>query len=142
LSLFATLLLGYYLRVCDYGYCKLLEVEPEAIAISSCESGDGLHFGTIDWDAVSKTDDTGAFQFNDATWQLLTDTDGRAKDAPHSLQVLKFYELWNHGLGWKHWKSSQPCWSQWIRIDKNGRAVWKGKKYITSQQTGAPLAKD
>ena len=126
LSLFVTILLGYYLRVCDFGYCKTIEVGPEVIAITSCESGDGLNFGTIAWDAVSKTKDTGAFQFNDATWALFDTGFPRAKDAPHSLQVYKFYELWNHGMGWTHWKASRDCWGQWITVTKSGRAVWNG----------------
>jgi hypothetical protein len=128
LSLFVTILLGYYLRVCDFGYCKTIEVEPEVIAITSCESGDGLNFGTIKWDAVGivNPEDTGAFQFNDRTWRGFKTGFPHAKDAPHSLQVYKFYELWNDGLGWTHWKASRKCWGQWISVTKDGRAVWNG----------------
>ena len=124
MNLFVTLMLGYYLKVCDFGYCKMLQVEPEVIAVASCESGDGLNFGTIDWSAVSETNDTGAFQFNDATWELFNTGHAHAKDAPQAIQIEKFYQLWNHGWGWKHWKASKGCWGQWISV-KNGRAVWK-----------------
>jgi hypothetical protein len=116
--------LSLYLRVCDFGYCKLTPVDTAVIAITSCESGDGHNFGTIKWDAVSKTNDTGAFQFNDRTWRWLTNRNDRAMDAPHSAQLMAFYKLWNDGYGHTHWSASQPCWSQWLEI-KNGRAVAK-----------------
>lgn len=115
-------LLEFQFRVCDFGYCKTVPVETAVIAISSCESGDGHHFGTIDWDAVSETNDTGAFQFNDRTWRWLTGRDDRAVDAPHSVQLEAFRKLWNNGYGHKHWSASQKCWSQWLEI-KDGRAV-------------------
>lgn len=122
MSIVLSMFLGFYLRLCDFGYCKTVEVEPEVVAITSCESGDGYHFGTIDWDAVSETNDTGAFQFNDYTWSWLTGRTDRAIDAPHSVQLAAFYTLWNNGYGWKHWKASQGCWGKWLEI-KEGRAV-------------------
>lgn len=120
----ASVLLDLYIRVCDFGYCKLVPVEPAVIAITSCESGDGHNFGTISWDAVSHTNDTGAFQFNDRTWRWLTGREDRAKDAPQSIQLDAFYKLWNNGYGYTHWSASQRCWGQWLEIE-DGRAVAK-----------------
>lgn len=134
-------MLGFYLNLCDSDGCSQVEVDPAAIAISSCESGDGHNFGTIDWNAVSKTNDTGAFQFNDKTWEWLTGQEGRAKDSPQALQLEMFYKLWNNGYGWSHWNSSKPCWSQWIKIDSKGRAVWRTEiQYSISQQNGVHRA--
>lgn len=124
MSIIASVVLTFYLRVCDFGYCKSVPVGPEVIAITSCESGDGYHFGTISWDAVSETNDTGAFQFNDKTWRWLSGRTDRAIDAPHSVQLEMFYKLWNDGYGHKHWSASQHCWGKWLEI-QDGRAVAK-----------------
>jgi len=124
LSIVLSIFLSLYLRVCDFGYCKNVPVGVEVIAITSCESGDGHNFGTISWDAVSHTNDTGAFQFNDRTWEWLTGKKERAINAPHSKQLEMFYKLWNDGYGYRHWSPSQRCWSQWLEI-KDGRAVAK-----------------
>lgn len=117
--------LGLYLRVCDFNYCKTVEVPPEVIAITACESGDGHNLGTIDWQAVSVTGDTGAFQFSPSTWRWLTGRNDEAKDAPQALQLSTFYKLWNNGYGWTHWNSSKACWSQWMKINRKNQAVWR-----------------
>jgi hypothetical protein len=122
LTIFASVLLTVYLRLCDFGYCKTIPVETAVIAVSSCESGDGHNFNTINWNAISKTNDTGAFQFNDRTWRWLTGREDRAIDAPQSIQLEAFYKLWDNGYGYTHWSASQKCWSQWLEI-KDGRAV-------------------
>ncbi len=38
-------------------------------------------------------------------------------------QYSAFIRLWDDGYGWQHWTASQPCWSQWMRIENN-QAVW------------------
>lgn len=116
-------LLEIQFRVCDFGYCKSVEVTPEVIAITSCESGDGHNWGTIKWDAVSHTNDTGAFQFNDLTWEWLSGKKERAKDAPQSKQLEMFYKLWNNGYGWKHWVSSKGCWGKWATFTNDDRVL-------------------
>lgn len=122
MSLLLFVLLEISFKICDFGYCKSITVAPEVIAISSCESGDGHNWGTISWDAVSQTNDTGAFQFNDKTWAWLTGTEGHAKDAPGSKQLDMFYKLWDNGYGWKHWSSSRACWGKWAKFENN-RAI-------------------
>lgn len=124
MSLLLFVLLEISFKVCDFGYCKSVTVAPEVIAISSCESGDGHNWGTISWDAVSQTNDTGAFQFNDKTWTWLTGTEERAKDAPQSKQLDMFYKLWDNGYGWTHWSSSKECWGKWAYFE-GSRAVIK-----------------
>jgi len=120
-----TMFLGLYLRVCDFNYCRSIEVKPEVIAVTTCESGDTENLGTIDWDAVSVTGDTGAFQFSPSTWKWLTNRTDNAKDAPQSLQLITFYRLWDNGYGWTHWNSSKACWSKWMKINRNNQAVWR-----------------
>jgi len=39
-------------------------------------------------------------------------------------QYTAFRRLWSDGTGWRHWKSSQACWSQWMVVI-DGRAVWQ-----------------
>lgn len=120
----ATVLLDLYLRVCDFHFCRVIPVETEVLAIMACESGDTVTLGSHSWSAVSHTNDTGGFQFNDATWRWLTNRTDRAKDAPQTVQLQVFYKLWDNGYGYTHWTSSQSCWSQWLEI-KDGRAVAK-----------------
>ncbi len=116
--------LSFYLNICDYGYCKQVRVEPTTLAIVACESGNQVDLTSRDWDAVSRTGDTGAFQFSDSTWQWLTKRTDRAKDAPQQIQLDTFYKLWDNGYGWRHWNSSKSCWSKWMTITKQGQAVW------------------
>jgi hypothetical protein len=40
-------------------------------------------------------------------------------------QYAAFQRLWNGGKGWKHWRSSQACWSQWLTVNDEGKAVWR-----------------
>jgi hypothetical protein len=112
--------------VCNTGVChaQTIEVIPAAVAIASCESGDGLNWGTIDWRARSPTDDGGAFQFNDYTYVWLAGHPNAELDSPRS-QYRQFIRLWDNGRGWRHWASSKPCWGQWLVIDDAGRAVMK-----------------
>jgi hypothetical protein len=91
-----------------------------AVAIATCESGNTVDFGTYDWSARSYTDDGGAFQFNDATWNWLTNRKHADKASP-GLQVTQFIRLWENGEGASHWSSSQACWSKWLT--DNGRPV-------------------
>ena len=95
----------------------------EAAAIVSCESGDGHTFGTYSLYARSATRDGGLFQFNDATYKLLRGRTHAETDTPTD-QYGAFRELWNGGRGWRHWRSSQACWSQWLAINDEGVAVW------------------
>lgn len=129
ISLFFSVYLSFVL--CDFGYCKTIEVDVPVIAITTCESGDAHNFGTIDWNAVSVTNDTGAFQFNDATWAWVTGRDDRAKDAPQAVQLEAFYTLWNDGYGWTHWNSSKACWQEWLTINEDGRAVPKNNLHLS-----------
>jgi hypothetical protein len=84
-----------------------------AVAIATCESGNTIDFGTYDWTARSVTNDGGAFQFNDATWNWLVGT-GSGDTATPLLQVKTFQRLYLHGTGIVHWSASQQCWSQWL----------------------------
>lgn len=124
-------------------------ISPEAQAIATCESGDTVTLGTINYTAINRnsdgTIDTGAWQFNSYwvwnpidRWAIIPvannvyDISSRefirrwptAKDAPPDVQYAMFLSLWNDGYGWWHWASSKPCWDQWMTIQK-GRAVWK-----------------
>lgn len=91
-----------------------------ATAIATCESGDTVTFGTYDWTARSATNDGGAFQFNDATWEWLVGY-GRGDTVTPVRQVAAFDLLYRSGQGITHWSASRPCWSKWI--DNEGRAV-------------------
>ena len=55
----------------DRCYRKPFIITREAVAIVSCESGDGHTYGTFDPYARSKTNDGGFFQFNDRTYKLM-----------------------------------------------------------------------
>jgi hypothetical protein len=118
-------ILFYYL-LCNGSDCNVVPfaVTREAAAIVACESGDGHNYGTYSRHARSHTKDGGLFQFNDATYEWLTGRTHADTDTPAN-QYDTFQRLWNDGRGWKHWKASQPCWSQWMRIDDDGRAVWR-----------------
>jgi len=127
----------------------VITISPEATAIATCESGDTVTLGSIDYTAVNKntdgTYDTGAWQFNSYwvwsksdRWAIIPIANGvydissteflrkypTAADAPPSVQYEMFKFLWNNGYGWRHWASSRKCWSQWMTID-NGRAIIK-----------------
>lgn len=112
--------------VCSTGVChaQTIEVIPAAVAIAACESGDGIHWGTIDWGARSPTDDGGAFQFNDVTYQWLTNHTNAELDTP-AAQYKQFVRLWNDGRGWRHWQSSKSCWDQWLYINEDEKAMIK-----------------
>ncbi len=119
------IILFYYL-LCNGSDCKVVPfaVTREAAAIVACESGDGLNYGTYSRHARSATNDGGLFQFNDATYEWLEGRTHADTDAP-ATQYAAFLRLWDDGKGWKHWKASKACWSQWMRIDEEGRAVWR-----------------
>jgi len=118
-----SIILFWYL-ICSTGTCQPVpfEVSREAGAIISCESGDGLHYGTYSLYARSETADGGLFQFNDKTYLWLTGRDHAELDSPE-VQYETFRKLWRDGRGWKHWRASQACWSQWMSIQDN-TAVW------------------
>jgi hypothetical protein len=119
-----TIILFWYLT-CSGGMCDVvpLELTREAVAIVSCESGDGHNYGTYTTHARSHTSDGGLFQFNDATYEWLTGRTHADTDT-YANQVDAFRRLWNDGRGWRHWRSSRACWGQWLTIDDEGRAVW------------------
>lgn len=119
-----TVILFWYL-LCDGGACRTapFAVTREAAAIVACESGDGLTYGTYTRHARSATADGGLFQFNDATYKWLAGRTHADTDTPEA-QYAAFLRLWDDGRGWKHWRSSQPCWSQWLTIEDD-RAVWR-----------------
>lgn len=119
------IILFWYL-LCNGGVCAPvpLEVSREAAAIVACESGDGYTYGTYSTKARSKTNDGGIFQFNDATYTWLVGRDHAEHDT-YENQYAAFRRLWAGGAGWQHWRSSQPCWGQWLRIDESGVAVWR-----------------
>lgn len=120
-----TVVLFWYL-LCDGGACSVVPfaVTREAAAVVSCESGDGLNYGTYSMHARSATQDGGLFQFNDATYEWLQDRTHADTDTPAN-QYDAFVRLWRDGRGWKHWKSSQACWSQWMTVNDDGVAVWR-----------------
>lgn len=131
------------------GECTAVTMSPEAYAIAACESGDTETLGSLDWQAVNVnvdgTVDQGAFQFN-SYWiwnpadlwimepianrigmsgKTFTTLWPTPNDAPPAIQLKVFDYVWNDGYGWQNWSASQPCWSQWLRIDESGRAVFK-----------------
>lgn len=115
-----------YLACSGHGEsCKTIPfvVTREAAAIAACESGDGRTFGTHDRYARSKTSDGGLFQFNDRSYKLWTGRTHAENDSPE-FQYDLFIRIWDNGKGWRHWKASQHCWSQWMEI-QDGVAVWK-----------------
>ena len=116
----------YLWFVCNLSECHAehITVTREALAIMSCESGDGWSYGTFDFTARNRrTHDGGAFQFNDKTAEWLTGRTNAETWEP-ATQYAVFLRLWDDGAGWKHWKSSKPCWERWLLIDDEGRAVW------------------
>jgi hypothetical protein len=52
---------------------------------------------------------SGLFQFIDGTWRAVTGRSDRAKDAPVSVQIAAFYELWDGGRGAHHWVVAPKC---------------------------------
>jgi len=120
----STLITLFIALVCHTGTChaSTITITREAMAIASCESGDGWHYGTYSWTARSATADGGAWQFNDSTALWLMGMDHAEQWEP-TTQYTAFIRLWSDGYGWQHWTASQPCWSQWLKIENN-RAVW------------------
>lgn len=120
-----TVILFWYL-LCNGSECQAVpfSVTREAAAVIACESGDGATYGTYSRHARSATADGGIFQFNDSTYLWLTGRTHADTDTP-AAQYDAFTRLWNNGKGWKHWTASQPCWSQWLRINEEGVAVWQ-----------------
>ena len=118
------IILFYYL-LCSGSDCRVVPfaVSREALAIISCESGDGHNYGTYTTQSRSKTHDGGLFQFNDKTYLWLMGTDHAQRDS-YENQYTAFRRLWSDGTGWKHWKSSQACWSQWMVV-VDDKAVWQ-----------------
>jgi hypothetical protein len=119
-----TIVLFWYL-VCNTSACHTepFAVTPEALAIISCESGDGHNYGTFTRWARSDTNDGGLFQFNDKTYLGLTGKTNAELDSPAN-QYAAYKRLWNNGKGWRHWKASQGCWGQWLEVNSEGLAVW------------------
>ena len=120
-----TIILFWYLT-CSGGMCDVvpLEVPREAAAIVACESGDGHNFGTYSKHARSATADGGLFQFNDSTYEWLAGRTHADTDT-YENQVDAWRRLWRDGRGWKHWRSSQACWGQWMTVNEEGVAVWQ-----------------
>lgn len=143
----------FFALICFGGYCepRYVEMSFEAAAIASCESGNTVTLGSVDWDAtnvnVDGTVDSGAFQFNgywiwnphdrwmmrpfaNSVLGMSSDTLFHlwavAGDAPPEVQVALFEYVWDGGNGWRHWSASRPCWSKWMEVT-DGTAVWKQK---------------
>jgi hypothetical protein len=121
----STVILFWYLS-CSGGVCHVepFTVTREAAAIVACESGDGATYGTYSMHARSETADGGLWQFNDATYEWLA---GRTHADTDTIQAQysAFRTLWAGGRGWRHWISSQACWSQWLVVNEQGVAVWR-----------------
>ncbi len=137
--------------VCALGMCHVehIVITPEAAAVATCESGDTVTLGSLEWDAINinvdGTVDGGAWQINDYwiwsstdRWMMrpiaqrlgMTSDDvltawPRIEDAPPAVQYAAFEVIWNDGYGWQHWSASKPCWEQWLDIDETGRATWR-----------------
>ena len=112
---------------CTLGTCHVeaLMVTPEAVAVATCESGDTVDLGTYSMTARNhRTGDGGAWQFNDATYVWLNGYDHAELDTPQN-QYDTFVYLWDDGAGWRHWAASKPCWTQWLRIGSDDKAVWR-----------------
>ena len=110
---------------CSLGTCQVkpLMVTPEAQAVATCESGDTVTLGTYSMAARNhRTGDGGAWQFNDKTYVWLNGYDHAELDTPQN-QYDTFVYLWDDGAGWRHWASSKPCWTQWLRINSEDKAV-------------------
>ena len=87
-----------------------------ATAIATCESGDTVTFGSHVWTARSHTNDGGAYQFNDATWEWIVG-EGRGDTASPSIQTGAFLELYDSGRGIGHWSASERCWRKWLTAE-------------------------
>ena len=111
---------------CTLGSCHVeaLMVTPEAVAVAACESGDTVTLGSYEVHARSATDDGGIWQFNDKTYVWLNGYDHAELDTPQN-QYDTFVYLWDDGAGWRHWAASKPCWTQWLRIGSDDKAVWR-----------------
>jgi hypothetical protein len=143
------LLISYYCVTAGNCTTHTIAVSPEAAAVATCESGDTVTFGSVDWDAVGYngkwSTDGGAWQFNDYwvwnsdnRWAIIPVANNqlgitstyflsqwpKAESAPPHVQYEMFKFLWNDGYGWENWSASKPCWDKWLVIDKNNRAVW------------------
>jgi hypothetical protein len=92
------------------------DVAYSATAVATCESGNTVTFGTHSWRARSVTADGGAFQFNDATWQLMGYAHTADRAHPNT-QINAFVALWNDARGSRNWSASQRCWQSWITPD-------------------------
>ena len=134
----------FFALLCMGGVChpEYMTLSREAAAVASCESGDTVTLGSLNWNAVNTntdgTIDTGAFQFNgywiwssDDRWmmrriaqRLAMSSDAvlsawpRAGDAPPAVQIAAFEVVWDDGRGWRHWAASRPCWEKWINIEE------------------------
>jgi hypothetical protein len=110
--------------------------------VASCESGDTVTLGSLDWSAVNVnvdgTTDYGAFQINDywiwnaddrwmmrpiaqrlgMTSDAVLSLWPRPSDAPPAVQIAAFEVIWDEGRGWQHWAASRPCWEKWIDIEE------------------------
>lgn len=141
-------LLVTFILNCSPAGCEKVNLSREALAIMACESGDTQTLGSYDWNAINinedGTRDGGAFQFNDYwVWntsdrwvmrpvakQLGITSDElfrrypNAESASSFAQYTAFLYLWDSGRGWKHWSSSQLCWSKWMDVQED-RAVLK-----------------
>lgn len=117
----------FWYLVCHNGMCEDVpfQVTREAAAIIACESGDTQNIGTYKISAKNRNSSaSGLFQFIDGTYEGLTGRTSARTDTPEN-QYAAFLKLWDDGYGWTHWSPSKPCWSQWLKINKNGQAVWR-----------------
>jgi hypothetical protein len=112
--------------VCTLSECKVvpLMVTPAAVAVATCESGNRVDLGSFSMTARSHTRDGGIWQFNDATYTWLNGYDHAELDTPQN-QYDTFVYLWNDGAGWRHWAPSKPCWTKWMRINDEDKAVMR-----------------
>jgi hypothetical protein len=121
-----TIILFWYLT-CQGGICEAapFEVTPHAAAIIACESGDTINLGTYTLSAKNPNSSaSGLFQFINSTYRGLTGREDARYDTAQN-QYKAFKKLWNNGAGWKHWRASQSCWSQWMTINDEDVAVWR-----------------
>jgi hypothetical protein len=123
MEVFITIYLAY---VCNnFGcYQEHLVITSEAMAIATCESGDTTNYGTYNFTARSKTQDGGAWQFHDSTYNWMNGYANAENDTPMN-QYNSFVRLWDDGAGWRHWAPSKPCWDKWIVIDNKDKAIMK-----------------
>lgn len=122
----STIILFWYL-MCHEGICERVpfEVSREAAAIIACESGNQRTLGSHDVHAKNKNSSaSGLFQFIDSTYEGQTGRTNARGDSPAN-QYRAFKKLWRDGENWLPWDESRACWSQWLVIDGDGRAVWR-----------------